>query len=68
MNIVWIPYIVAETVMSETKTFLSRGAAKTFAMVAMNDNKASVEEAVQSFECLEAIKQLSCSYKPCKKQ
>ena len=46
MNIVWIPYIVAETVMSETKTFLSRGAAKTFAMVAMNDNKVSVEEAV----------------------
>ena len=46
LNIAWVPYIISETVMSELNKFVDRGAAKTFAMVAINDNKVSVEEAV----------------------
>ena len=46
MNIVWVPYIVSETVMSEVQKFNTKGSAKTFAIAAINDNKVSIEEAV----------------------
>ena len=50
MNIVWVPYIISETVMAETQKFTSRG--KTFTIASINDMKVSVEEAVQTFESL----------------
>ncbi len=67
MNIAWVPYVISETVNSEVSRFLDRGAAKTFAVVAINDNKVSIEEAVQSFESLATLSSLTCSFKPLKK-
>ena len=52
LNMVWIPYIVSETVNAEVQKFISKGNAKTFAIAAINDNKISIEEAVQTFESL----------------
>jgi len=42
----WIPYIVSETVLAETAKFTAKGTAKTFAFAAINDSKVSTEEAV----------------------
>lgn len=41
--------------MAETVRFTARGHAKTFVMAAINDNKVSTEEAVQTFESLAAL-------------
>ena len=50
LNILWVPYIVSETVLAETNRFTASG--KTFSIAAINDQKVSVEEAVQIFESL----------------
>ena len=46
LNIVWVPYIVSETVMAEVQKFNLKGTAKTFAIAAINDVKVSIQEAV----------------------
>ena len=35
LNILWVPYIVSETVIDETKNYTQTG--KTFALAAIND-------------------------------
>ena len=50
LNILWVPYVVSETVLAETRKLTCKG--KTFALAALNDNKVSVEEAVQTFESM----------------
>lgn len=55
LNLVWIPYIVSETVMAETAIYTAKGTAKTFAMGAINDVKLSIDEAVQTFDSLACL-------------
>ena len=61
MNIVWVPYIISETVMAETQKFTSRG--KTFTIASINDMKVSVEEAVQTFESLQNMQKIPVNLK-----
>ena len=44
--------------MAETKKFIQKGTAKTFSLAAINDNKVSIEEAVQTFESLANLSKL----------
>lgn len=53
LNVLWVPYIISETVMAETSKFTSKG--KTFVLAAINDNKVSVEEAVQTLESMQCL-------------
>ena len=64
LNIVWVPYIVSETVMAEVQKFNLKGTAKMFAIAAINDVKISIEEAVQTFESLGNLAKLQGSLKP----
>ena len=57
----WVPYIVSETVIAETNNFTCAG--KTFAMAAINDQKVSVEEAVQVFESLQSLQRIPAKLK-----
>ena len=61
MNIVWVPYIISETVMAETEKFTNRG--KTFAIASINDLKVSVEESVHTFESLQNLQKVPVTFK-----
>ena len=64
LNVLWVPYIASETVMAETSKFTSKG--KTFVLASINDNKVSVEEAVQTFESMQCLSQVKSTFKATK--
>ena len=64
LNIVWVPYVVSETVLSEVLKFNMKSSAKIFAIAAINDFKVSIEEAVQTFKSLGNLSKLNGSLKP----
>ena len=51
LTLVWVPFIVQETVFSLVQPQLERNA-MNFAIAALNDLKISVDEAVQTLETL----------------